>query len=365
MSTKRIKVVLAAIAMFAYIGVGFVSCESETLDKDGTEASLNNENSSRKAGKIDICHYDKDNDEWKVLSVNENSWDAHSMHGDVWLDQDGDGFTVFNECGVGSMDDCDDTNPEQFPGSEESQTWYFIGEDNDGDGAIVFDSIFSDCRPAGYVDFDEAVDLLDGLGNPILGDCDDDNANIYPGAPEICDDIDNNCDGRLFIRSATVEYQGVDYEASYALFGPAISIADAVWVNVTGDGCQPIEQDLTGKVAFIDRGSLTEGEECFFEVKIANAELQGAIGVIICSPEASPIMSGIGLNTVTIPSISITEAECDLLRADSELVSFTVTDSCIEEGGRNASRSALSAETAQAYIIDYEARTIRHNSTNQ
>jgi len=44
----------------------------------------------------------------------------------------------------------------------------------------------------------ESTADLDGDGySPATGDCDDDDANSYPDAPEICDGRDNNCNGEL------------------------------------------------------------------------------------------------------------------------------------------------------------------------
>ena len=42
----------------------------------------------------------------------------------------------------------------------------------------------------------KVADDFDGDGFlPSQGDCDDTNASVYPGAPEACDALDNNCDG--------------------------------------------------------------------------------------------------------------------------------------------------------------------------
>ena len=87
-----------------------------------------------KPDKIDVCHYSADNDQWILINVKESSWADHVLHGDVRLD------------------------------------------DQDGDGFVP--------------------DNACGFGT--MGDCDDTNAAINPGAEEICDNgIDDNCNGEV------------------------------------------------------------------------------------------------------------------------------------------------------------------------
>jgi subtilisin family serine protease len=71
---------------------------------------------------------------------------------------------------------------------------------------------------------------------------------------------------------------------------------------------------LSGNIAVIDRGV------CSFYIKVLNAQLAGAIGVIVANNQAGVIVMGNpGItmpNDITIPSLSITQADGTALKAD-------------------------------------------------
>ncbi len=110
-----------------------------------------------------------------------------------YRDMDGDGFgnpaMTQIACSapmgyVANNTDCNDNNGLEKPG----QVWY-KDIDNDGYAQTGAASLIQCLRPVGYKVASELTSTT--------GDCNDNDAGVNPASQEVCEGIDNNCDGEI------------------------------------------------------------------------------------------------------------------------------------------------------------------------
>lgn len=125
-------------------------------------------------------------------------------------------------------------------------------------------------------------------------------------------------------------------------FGGEIVIGDD-GVGVGGDGCEPLVNNVAGKVALVDRGA------CAFTVKAKNAQNAGATGVIIANNQPT---GAIGLGgadaSVTIAAISVAIEDGDAIKAASPGVSIEFYSDPTRLAGTNQNFVRLYAPAAVA-----------------
>ena len=95
------------------------------------------------------------------------------------------------------------------------------------------------------------------------------------------------------------------------LTGDAVLVDDGVAGDPGGtssDGCEPIVNDVAGKIAIIDRGF------CTFLIKVQNAQNAGATGVIVANNDGAPIVMGGEDATITIPAVMVGQSDGTTLK---------------------------------------------------
>ena len=195
------------------------------------------------------------------------------LSGTWFTDVDGDGFGgaasedtgCAQPAGTVAVDgDCDDANPEVFPGAPERCDFL----DNDCN-AIVDDDIVT----TWYADAD--ADTFGNAGAPLedcdpgpgyvvdATDCDDANPAVFPGAPELCDTLDNDCDAEVDEGALLPFYTDADgdtfgdsalvVEACEPPAGTSATDGDCNDVDATvfpgaGERCDSLDNDCDGIV---------------------------------------------------------------------------------------------------------------------
>lgn len=136
------------------------------------------------------------------------------LDGDGWTTADGDCHDMDSSIHPGRTEVCDgiDNNCNDEIDEGVIPTWY-LDMDSDGHGSEAF--TFDGCEPLdGYVASSD--------------DCNDDSDLIFPGADEMCDAIDNNCDGVI----------DEDVTSTYFLDEDGDGYGDA---GFTAEACEPPE----------------------------------------------------------------------------------------------------------------------------
>jgi large repetitive protein len=201
---------IGELCIFDVDGDGFGASDAAPPYDPGSDCDDNDANINPSAQ--EICD-DVDND------CNTEVDEYNGVYAPIWYgDADGDGYGDENvmtyacsapEFYVNNSFDCDDANPSIYPNAPELCT------DGDFDGDGLDDEVDNNCN--GSVDESSAVDVLvwfadadnDGYGSSgnVLSactaptgyvdnsdDCNDNNMAVFPGAEEMCNGYDDDCD---------------------------------------------------------------------------------------------------------------------------------------------------------------------------
>jgi hypothetical protein len=268
-------------------GAGVCMCAEDKTHPTTIGGDCNDASSAIHPGVAESCNGYDDNCDGKIDEIGAKG--CSSFH----VDQDGDkygGQDVQCACAADPLyntldsSDCDDVHASVHPGAKE----ICDGLDNNCDGITDPANLdtctkwFYDADSDGYGTIQTQVKCLcaaTGLWSAAVpNDCNDTEATIHPGATEVCNGKDDNCDGDIDNGAGTVYYADGDGDS----FGnPLVSLQSCAVVPTyvtnksdCNDGnpqihpgateiCDAVDNDCNG---LTDDGLCDDGSACTIDV---------------------------------------------------------------------------------------------------
>jgi hypothetical protein len=187
------------------IGAGSCLCEAPSPNHVSMGGDCDDSNVSVHPGVDEVCNLIDDNCNGEADESFAEGCETMYYDGD----SDGYGDATVTDCRCKEnanwkkkSGDCNDENPNTYPEAEE----LCDGEDNNCDGVIDEENALG-CIPYyldqdkdGYGLSDQLKCLCGKVGDYTAvkgGDCDDTEYNVHPTVVELCDGLDNDCDGEV------------------------------------------------------------------------------------------------------------------------------------------------------------------------
>jgi hypothetical protein len=269
-------------------------------DGFGAEEDCNDSDSAVHPGGVEVCDgVDNDCDG----EVDEEVLQTY------YEDGDGDGFgdpeQALEACSVpdgaaANGSDCDDAHELSYPGAAE----ICDGLDNDCDGNIDDNDVipwYADADGDGFGDPEAVVESCSQPDGTVANgeDCDDEHPEVSPDGEEVCDELDNDCDGDVDEGTLRTYYEDRD-EDGYGV-GEAIVEAcslPAGYSEESGD-CDDADEDFHPGADESDCADPND-YNCDGSVGYADADLDGYAACQECddrsdeiNPAATEICDGV------------------------------------------------------------------------